>query len=148
MIHCLATALEIPTLTSRQPHGARLECEKNLIQRIRKLNPIAKRLVIVELPGPVVEDQLRQAGFTVKIIDHHRYDDISRMKKKSSLEQILDEFKLDDRRLRKLGFDPKMVRAVGAIDRGFIWELKNESLTKAQRLLAINFYIFLNGIVL
>lgn len=140
MIHKLAVALQVPVLTSRQPHGARLEKEKNLVERIRKVNPEAKRLVIVELPGPAVEAQLRQAGYSVKIIDHHRYDDVSRMKKKSSLEQILDEFKLDNRRLKQLGFDPKMVRAVGAIDRGFVWELKKEPLSKAERQQALKFY--------
>lgn len=140
MIHQLATALKVPALVSKQPHGARLEREKKLIERIRKINPEAKRLVIVELPGPAVEAELREAGYTVKIIDHHRYDDVSRMKKKSSLEQFLDEFKLDNRRIKQLGFDPKMVRSVGAIDRGFIWELAREPLTKAERQQALRFY--------
>ena len=154
LIVAIAEALGIPTVLSKQPHGARLDREKKLVERIRKALSAAnaspamgrmggdKRIevAIVEIPGPAAEEDLRKQGFKVKIIDHHRYDDVSRMKKKSSLEQFLDFFKIDDRVLSQLGFPPKMVRAVGAIDRGFIWELENEPLTKAERKLALKFY--------
>lgn len=136
----IAEALGISTVISKQPHGARLEREKKLLERVKKANPKAKTLVIVEIPGPAIEEELREAGFKIKIIDHHRYDDISRMKKKSSLEQFLDVFKIDDTTLRKIGFPPKMVRAVGAIDRGFVWELEKEPLTRKEKKQALQFY--------
>lgn len=140
LIVAIAEALGIPLVLSKQPHGARLEREKKLVERIRKASPEAKRVVIVEIPGPSVEEDLRKQGFQVKIIDHHRYDDVSRMKKKSSLEQFLDFFKIDDATIRRMGFQPKMVRAVGAIDRGFVWELEKEPLTKKEKKQALQFY--------
>lgn len=140
MILKIANTIHLNTLTSGQPHGARLEKEKNLLARILETNPETTTVVIVELPGPKTEAELQAEGFTVKIIDHHRYDDLDRMQKKSSLEQFLDLFKITDKRLDELGFDAKMVRAVGAIDRGFIWELKNEQLTEPERKEAVRYY--------
>jgi hypothetical protein len=87
----------------------------------------------VEIPGPNVEDELRSVGYEVVIIDHHRYDELDRMKHLSSLEQFLQVFELDDARLQALGFDPVLIRGVGMIDRGFVWELKKEGLSKADQ---------------
>ena len=67
------------------------------------------------------------------IIDHHEYTDLdrahvgkSRRSLPSSLEQFLKLFRFTDAKLKALGFDPKMVRGVGIMDRGFVWELKKE----------------------
>ena len=136
----LAEAISLPTIVSRQPHGARLEKEKDLLARVMEVNPNVTDLVIVEIPGPHVEQELIDQGIDVTIIDHHRYDDLDRMKQESSLEQFLAHFSIDNHQLVALGFDPKMIAAVGAIDRGFLWELKNEDLTEDERSQAIEYY--------
>ncbi len=136
----IAKAMGLFTLTSGQAHGARLEKEQNLLARIMEVNPNAQRLVIVEIPGPGMEQELTQQGIEVVIIDHHRYDDLDRMKPTSSLEQFCALFGLTDERLTELGFDPNMIAGVGAIDRGFLWELKNEDLTVDERKAAITYY--------
>jgi hypothetical protein len=129
----IAAAAKIPTVTSDQPHGARLYNEPNLIARLKQADPDARRVAIVEIPGPSVEDELRSIGYEVVIIDHHRYDELDRMQHLSSLEQFLAIFELTDARLQELGFDPVLVRGVGMIDRGFVWELKKEGLSPADQ---------------
>src|SRR3989338_8262413 len=109
LISDIATALNIPILMSAQPHGARLEREPDLVVRIREANPHAKTLVIVEIPGPAIEEELEAAGFRVVIIDHHRYDGLDRMHQTSSLEQVLAFLKIDDDELRAHRFDPTLV---------------------------------------
>ncbi len=126
MIGKIARAAGVPMLISEQPHGARLEKEKNLIERIREVNSVARDVYIVEIPGVETETTLRTAGFDVHVIDHHRYDALDRMQDESSLEQFLNIFAIDDARLVELGFDPKIVRGVGMIDRGFLWALRTE----------------------
>lgn len=140
MILKIARKIGLPIVISDQPHGAVLSREKNLFARILETDPDTKRLVIVELPGPDVENELRGYGFELKIIDHHRYDDLDRMNKKSSLEQFLEFFEIDETKLKDLGFDSLMVQAVAAIDRGFIWELKKIGLSKEDFDRALEFY--------
>ncbi|MDQ5952547.1 MAG: hypothetical protein QG626_676 [Patescibacteria group bacterium] len=129
----VAEAAKIPVLVSDQPHGARLHNEPNVIARLKRVDPAATKVVIVEIPGPAVEDELRSVGYEVVIIDHHRYQDLDRMQHLSSLEQFLIVFELDDTRLSLLGFDPILVRGVGMIDRGFVWELKKEGLPQSEQ---------------
>lgn len=136
----IAEAFSIPTMVSQQPHGAKLAQEKQLLARILDCNPQAQEVVIVEIPGPKEEAMLTAQGMLVHVIDHHRYDGLDRMKQESSLEQFLSFFEISDQDLHEAGFDAKMVRAVGAIDRGFLWELKNESLTEDERKQAIAYY--------
>jgi hypothetical protein len=62
------------------------------------------------------------------------------MNQKSSLEQFRELFDLNNTKLTELGFDPKMIAGVGAIDRGFLWELKNEDLNEDERKQAIAYY--------
>lgn len=137
----IAKAAGIPVVISTQPHGARLYNEPNLIARLKQCDPEARRIVIVELPGPKVEEELRSIGYEVVIIDHHRYDDLDRMQHLSSLEQFLAVFELDDARLTSLGFDPVLVRGVGMIDRGFVWELKKEGLSKIDQKRVRDYYV-------
>lgn len=132
MILKLAKAINLPVVISDQPHGAKLYREPNLLMRINRADQQAKRVVIVEMPGEVEEGELRDQGFEVVIIDHHRYDDLDRMQSKSSLEQFRESFGLDDQAVLKLGFDPIVVNAVGLIDRGFIWELAKEGWPQAE----------------
>lgn len=140
MICKIAAAAGVPTLVSEQPHGARLEREKDLVARIRAANPDAVLVTIVEIPGPEVEENLRGEGFTVEIIDHHRYDNLDRMKDTSSLEQFLAMFGLEDTDLVGLGFDPALVRGVGIIDRGFLWALRTEVPDKAEQKRVRDYY--------
>lgn len=140
MILKIAEKINLPTVVSKQPHGAKLSREKKLVERIRKASPDAKQLIIVELPGPDTEQDLKDEGFEITIIDHHRYDDLDRMQKKSSLEQFLDHLKITDDQLKDLGFDPLMVSSVAALDRGFIWELKDQNLSKKDFKRALKFY--------
>lgn len=126
----IAQAGGFPVVISEQPHGARLQHEPNLIARLKYADHDATRVVIVEIPGPAVEDELRLVGYEVVIIDHHRYDHLDRMQPLSSLEQFLKIYNLTDERLQTLGFDSVLVRGVGMIDRGFVWELKTAGVSK------------------
>ncbi|HCC83370.1 TPA: hypothetical protein DEP96_00810 [Candidatus Uhrbacteria bacterium] len=126
MIVKIAEAAGIPTLVSKQPHGAKLEREEDIVERVWATNPTVTKLVIVEIPGVETETSLRATGLEIEIIDHHRYSDLDRMQPTSSLEQFLAKFVITDEQLRELGFDPEMVRGVGIIDRGFLWALREE----------------------
>ncbi len=130
----IATKVGIPILKSEQPHGARLANEPNLLARLdhstnqvanHSTNPvdIHRRLAIVEIPGPLLEESLRQAGWEVIIIDHHRYDELDRRNPLSSLEQFLVIFQITPADLDNLGFDPRIIFGLGVMDRGFVWGL-------------------------
>lgn len=136
----IAEAFNIPTIISEQPHGATLDAEMNLIDRIRRANAVAHDIAIVEMPSPATEDNLRELGFDVHIIDHHRYEAYDRMKKESSLEQFRTLFGIDDIAITMMGFDPILVRGVGLIDRGFVWELTKENVPDDQRKRMIAYY--------
>ena len=139
----VAQAAGYPVVISDQPHGARLYNEPNLIARLKYADHEARRVAIVEIPGPKVEDELRSIGYEVVIIDHHRYDDLDRMQHLSSLEQFLNVFGISDAQLQHWGFDPVLVRGVGMIDRGFVWELKKEGIAKDNQKRIRDHYISL-----
>lgn len=127
----LAKAMGMPVLRSRQGHGATLDKEKQLLKRVKEVG--CKRVVIVEMPGPKAEESLRRAGFDVAIIDHHEYTGLDRARHPrtgkrlpSSLEQFRSMFRLTDARLKRLGFDPRLTRAIGIQDRGYVWALLEE----------------------
>lgn len=136
----IAEAFTIPTIVSHQPHGATLDMELNLIGRIREANPIAHDVVIVEMPSPATEDNLRELGFDVHIVDHHRYEAYDRMQAESSLEQFRKLFAIDEIALSMMGFDPVLVRGVGLIDRGFVWELTKEHVSDTDRKRMLAYY--------
>ncbi len=139
----IAAAAQIPSVVSPQPHGARLGHEDNLVYRLKQVSLTARRIVIVEIPGPDIERELEELGYEVVIIDHHRYNDLDRMQPLSSLEQFLQVFALDNDRLVALGFDPELVVGVGMIDRGFVWELKKEGLPLAAQKRIRAYYVSL-----
>lgn len=120
----IAKAIGLTSIISAQPHGALLNKEPRIIEKIKKNG--ARRVVIVEMPGIKTEKKLARLGYQVKIIDHHHYQDLNRKKLKSSLEQFLRLFQLSDQRLRALGFSPRLVRGIGILDRGFIQGLRKE----------------------
>ncbi len=139
-IHKLAEAFHIPTVVSEQAHGATLDAEPNLIDRIRLINPIAHDVVIVEMPSVAWEDRLRELGFAVHIVDHHRYEHLDRMNPESSIDQCRALFALDDIALTMAGFDPVLVRGVGLIDRGFVWEIAKAGVSDPDRKRMIAYY--------
>jgi hypothetical protein len=136
----IAEACNIPTILSKQPHGATLDMELNLIGRIRETNPIAHDIVIVEMPSPATEDNLRELGFDVHIVDHHRYEAYDRMRPESSLEQFRKLFAIDDIALSMMGFDPVLVRG-GWLDRPWVCvELTKERVSDADRKRMLAYY--------
>ncbi len=146
-IVALAEALHIPCIVSAQPHGATLDVEPGLIDRIREANPVAHDIVIVEMPSIAKEDALRELGFDVHIVDHHRYETLDRMQKESSLEQVRALFDMNDAAVAAAGFDPVLIRGVGLIDRGFVWELAKEHVPEADRKRMIAYYRAQNTIL-
>lgn len=128
----VASVFHIPTLVSHQQHGAKLVHEPHLIDRIKTQNALAKTIVIVEIPGLPEEDALRARGYCVDIIDHHAYGDLDRTSPQSSLEQVLSYFAISDNDLVSHGLDPLLVRGVGVIDRGFLWELAREGYNEKE----------------
>lgn len=133
----IAKKLGIQTIVSDQPHGARLEHESDVVERLRETGK--DEVVIVEIPGPEAEEQLRSVGFTVRVIDHHRYEKLDRMSDPetseplpSSLEQFLELFQISDEELMGHGFDARLVQGVGAMDRGFIWALKRDGFSEDE----------------
>lgn len=133
----LAKKLGIQTMVSDQPHGARLEHEPDLVERLRETGK--DEVVIIEIPGPEAEEQLRSVGFTVHVIDHHRYEHLDRMSDPktgeplpSSLEQFLAVFHVSDDELAEHGFDARLVHGVGAMDRGFIWALERDGFSEEE----------------
>lgn len=150
LISQITETLKIPMIKSRQPHGASLDKEPEIMKRIREGG--WNRAVIVEMPGPETEAKLRRQGIEVVIIDHHRYADLNRAEHPksgkllpSSLEQFLKTFHITDRKLKATGFDPKLVKAIGLMDRGYVWALKKAGYKKADILKVIAYQEKLMG---
>lgn len=136
-IRNIARAMGLQMIVSPQAHGATLEQEPDLLNLVKAGG--WKKIVIVEIPGPKIEAKLRKRGVEVVIIDHHHYTNLDRATDQktgkllpSSLEQFLKLFRLTDRKLLALGFDPRMTRAIGVMDRGFVWALREEGFTKRE----------------
>jgi len=134
----LARKLKLPVLISRQPHGARLENEPDVLSRISSAGK--PRVCVVEIPGPVLEKELQKQVKEFVWIDHHRYDFLDRAHdaktgkaKPSSLEQFLDYFGISDSELRQWGYAPKIVKGVGVSDRAYLWGLKKEGYAQRER---------------
>ncbi len=140
----ICEALKIPMLISPQPHGATLYAETNLAERVSQVHASATTLVIIEIPGPTEESELQLKGFTVKVIDHHRYDGLDRMNTKSSLEQFITCFDIKDADLARAGFDPILVKGVGIIDRSFVWGLTPDICDPVTRVRMIDYYLSLS----
>lgn len=136
MIKMLAEKMGLPTIVSKQLHGASLDKGHDYVAAVKKGGYTSA--IIIEMPGPDSEEQLRADGVQVNIIDHHHYTGLDRAHGpsgeilKSSLEQFLAMFKITDAKLKRWGFDPLMVRGIGIQDRGYIWSLQDEGYTKSQ----------------
>ncbi len=137
LISQIAEKLKLPTILSKQTHGASLDQGHDYFRQIKKGG--YKTVVVVEMPGPKTEKRLKALGVDLHIIDHHHYTGLDRAhhpKTKrllpSSLEQFLKFFRITEAKLRVLGFDPKLVAGIGVMDRGFIWALKEEGWSKKE----------------
>ncbi len=139
-IRAIAEKLKIPTLISNQPHGAKLDKEENLIARAKEVNPDADRIVIIEIPDPKTEKELEDQGLKVVIIDHHRYGELDRTNDISSLEQFLAYFEISNEELEKHGFDSLMIQIVAAMDRGFVWAVKEMNLNPEDEKRGLDYY--------
>ncbi len=136
MITQLADKLGLPTIASKQLHGASLDKGHDYIQAVKEGG--YTRAIVVEMPGARVEARLRKMGVRVDVIDHHHYTGLSRAHDKkgrllpSSLEQFLAMFKVSDAKLKKWGFDPRLVRGIGIQDRGYVWSLQDEGYSRKE----------------
>ena len=61
---------------SSQPHGARLEREPRILERVKDYG--ASTVIVVEMPGPETEEAIRAMGKHLVVIDHHNYTDLER----------------------------------------------------------------------
>lgn len=136
LISKIAEAMEIPMIRSGQTHGASLDKEKNVMEKIRSGN--YGEVIVVEMPGLKTENKIRALGVKLTIIDHHHYTDLDRARGKdgrllpSSLEQFLKRFRLTDEKLKLLGFDPWLVKSIGYLDQGYAWLLKEKGYSRSE----------------
>lgn len=143
LIKQIAKAIGLSVLSLGQPHGARLEKEVDLPERIK--NGGWKRVITVEVPGPKMEETLRSHGFDLVVIDHHEYTDLDRAhdaegkRLASSLDQFLALMAISDKELESLGFDARLVHGVALFDRGFVWEMFKEGFSKEEVLQVIDY---------
>jgi|GEM_PF-500577 len=135
----IAKKIGLEIIESNQHHGAVLKNEKDLLEKLAKLNK--REIWIVEIPGPREEKVLRGKGYKVRVIDHHWYQlperKLDRTKKQnrylpSSLEQFLKFVNLKDSDLKKFGFDPIVVKGTGYLDAGFIKVLIKHGYSKTD----------------
>lgn len=136
MINLIAQKIGLPTIVSRQSHGASLDKGRDYFSEI--ISGGYSRVITVEMPGPNTEARLRSSGIEMKIIDHHNYTGLDRAHDShgnvllSSLEQFLKMFRITDACLKKMGLDPLLVHGIGIQDRGFIWALQKEGYSRSQ----------------
>lgn len=124
---------------SKQEHGARLENEPNIIDVVECRGERSfAHVIIVEMPGPDIEQSIKSKGLSLKIIDHHQYNDLNRAYDKdgnalpSSLHQFLALAEISDSELEKLGYDPRLVNGIGYWDAGYFWGLLEVGYSKEE----------------
>jgi len=137
MIFLLAERMGMAILRSSQLHGATLSQEKDLLDRIERTEKA--EVWIVEMPGPEIEQTLRDKGFHVHVIDHHAYgeldratDSVSHERKRSSLEQFIAEADITDEELCEWGYSPKIVKGIGILDDRFGQGLRDEGYSQEE----------------
>jgi len=137
LIADISEKIGLEVYRSSQPHGARLEKETGFLKFIKNGN--FSQIVIVEMPGLKIEKKIRDLGLELTIIDHHYYTNLDRAHDLktgnvllSSLEQFLKIFRITDEKLRSIGMNPKMVRGVGVMDRGYVWALYDLGWKKSE----------------
>lgn len=144
LITKLAEGIGLSLLLSNQQHGATLDAELGVVAKIKKSG--CEEVIVVELPGKKTEEKIKKLGVKLTIIDHHHYTGLDRAHAAngkllpSSLEQFLKLFRLTDSRLRKIGFDPRLVLGIGILDRGFVWALLEEGYSKKEMQSVLKFH--------
>jgi hypothetical protein len=133
----LADKAGISTIVSKQPHGAKLSLETNLESKLAQLKK--QEIWIVETPGVEKENELRNKGINVRIIDHHTYGDLDRLTdfenngtKLSSLEQFLAMAKIDDKEIQSWSLNPKTIRGIGIMDAKYVRGLREAKYSKEE----------------
>ena len=76
MIQRLAEKLGLPTIVSKQLHGASLDKGHEYVGDVKAAG--YTQAIVVEMPGPKAEAKLRKLGAKVILIDHHHYTGLSR----------------------------------------------------------------------
>jgi hypothetical protein len=137
MIQLIAEKMGMSLISSKQAHGAKLDREEHILDRVAESKK--SEVWIVEIPGPEIEQVMKEHGLTVHIIDHHAYgkldratDQETRQLKNSSLEQFIDEAQVTDEELRAWGLDPKIVKGLGILDGRFAQGLRDEKYTQEE----------------
>lgn len=130
LISSLAQKIKLQTILSRQTHGASLDKGRDYLPEIKEGG--YTRVVVVEMPGLKTEAKLKKLGIDLVTIDHHHYTNLNRSHPRSSLEQFLSFFHLTDKKIAAFGFNARLVRGIGVLDRGFIWSLQEEGYTKQE----------------
>ncbi|MDG1949327.1 MAG: hypothetical protein P8J32_00715 [bacterium] len=136
MIQQLAQKLELPTILSKQLHGASLDKGHNYVVQVKEGG--YETAIVIEMPGLESEQALKEMGVEVVLIDHHHYTGLDRAHGPdgnmlpSSLEQFLELFDVTDAQLKGWELDPRLVRGIGIQDRGYIWALLEEGYTKEE----------------
>lgn len=121
---------------SDQPHGARLEMEPHILETVEKSG--AQTVILIELPGPEIEEALLEMGKHVVIIDHHNYTDLDRAHAPdgsvlpSSLEQFLAYADIEEVHLKRWGYEPDLVRGIGLWDANYIWGVMEAGYSKER----------------
>lgn len=144
LISQIAEKIGLTVLSSKQTHGASLDKGRDYLPLIKKGK--YKKVIVVEMPGIKTENELKKLGVGLVIIDHHHYTGLDRAHSASgkilpsSLEQFLKLFRLTDAKLKKFGFDSRLVRGIGIHDRGFIWALQKEGYTKPEIKRVLDFH--------
>lgn len=139
----LAENLGMTVILSDQKHGATLDKEPDLTNRLSATNK--QDVWVVEIPNEAVEESLRTQGLNVEVIDHHRYGDLDRTRAPegnvlpSSLEQFLTKTHITDADLVAWGFDPKTIRGVGIMDHKFVQGLREAGYTQAEIAAVVEF---------
>lgn len=144
MIQLLAKHMSMSVLSSKQFHGAKLEKEEGIVD---KVSDVGKPEVwIVEIPGPEIEQELRKRGFEVHLIDHHTYGELDRVtdsasheRKRSSLEQFIAEADVTDEELREWGYDPRIVKGLGILDDRFAEGLREDGYAQEEITRVVDF---------
>lgn len=123
---------------SNQPHGARLEREPDVLRIVKDSG--AATVIIVEMPGPEIEEKIRAMGKHLVVIDHHNYAELERAYAPdgsvlpSSLEQFLRVAGIEDTHLKRFGYKPDLVRGIGLWDAGYIWGVMSAGYSKERAL--------------
>ena len=126
----IAKKLGIDVRVSSQAWGARLDQELKANPNV--LSSPKRTVLVFEMPSKELEEQLKQEGLSIEIIDHHQYQDDDRSKEESSLEQFLQKLNLSEKQLQELGLDPRFVKGIAINDKAYIYGLRQAGYSEEE----------------